>query len=298
MGLGVSVIIPCYNYGRFLGKAIESAMGQTVPPSKIIVVNDGSTDDTAQVAGRYPVTLINQTNQGPSRTFNAGICRSDTEFFALLSADDLFHPRFLEYTLPALAANPDIGFAYTHAVTFGNEHAVLYTQEYDLRQLGRGGYMGGGCLMRRTAFDAVGGFDPALSHGEDWDLWLSLAEQGIRGKLVPRILFGYRKHGSGLAEKNSLQRRWSCLLRLRSKHSRMLTWRTIARLAAYDVIFMMVKKARQLSPGAYNRLRAYARFARPKLGGVQRVRSSEMDATAGDDYGYGDMMHYLASVGE
>lgn len=293
MGVTVSIIIPCYNYARFLGQAIESALAQTIP-SEVIVVDDGSTDNSAEVARRYPVYLIDQKNQGPGKTFNHGVAASHGKYFLLLSADDLVHPRFIESTLPTLMENR-VAFVFTHAVTFGTEHAILLNQEYDVARLGLGGYMGGGVLMRRDAYDAVGGYDPAMRHGEDWDLWLRLAERGLCGKLVPRILFAYRKHGTGLAEKNSLPVRWKHLWQLYRKHPRTLRWQSMVRLGAYDILFFLASNARRISPRGYARLRDYLKFARPKLGGVQHTRHLAM--IDGDDLGYAEMLAYLATMG-
>ncbi len=293
----ISIIIPCYNYGRYVGQAIESALAQTYRPTEVIVINDGSTDETVETVSRYPVILINQNNQGPAQTFNNGIRASHGEFVSLLSADDLIHPQFLEYTVPVLVRQQKVAFVYTYAVTFGSEHAVLLAKEFDPRKLGEGSFMGGACLMRRDAFDAVGGFDPALRHGEDWDLWLNLVECGYVGQLVPRILFAYRKHGRGLAEKHSLWLRWRSLAYLYRKHPRLLRRRWLARLAAYDLLFLLVTNARRLSPQAYEWIRRRLQFIKPRLGGVDRKRAEEFEFPDSNDYGYSEMLRYLASTG-
>ena len=293
----VSIVIPCYNYGRYVGQAIESALAQTYAPKEVVVMDDGSTDDTLDVAGRYPVTLLCQANRGSAAAFNAGIRASRGELFSLLDADDVIHPDFLQRTVPVLREHPETAFVYTHAVTFGREHAVLLRREYDVRRLGQGGFMGGACLVRRAAFEATAGFDSALRHGEDWDLWLSLAERGYAGRLVPRILFAYRKHAGGLAERNPLGLRWRSLIYLRRKHPTWIRRRWLARLAAYDLLFLLVTQARRLSPRGYEWLRGRARALRPRLGGVERRRPEELTFGEGDDLGYEDMMRYLASVG-
>jgi len=293
----VSIVITCHNYGRYVGQAIESALGQTYRQVEVIVVNDGSTDDTVEIVSRYPVTLINQTNQGPAQASNAGVHKSHGELLTILNADDVLHPQFLDYTVLVLITWPEIGFVYTHAVTFGTEHAVLLSQEFNWQNLGQGGFMGGSCLMRRSVFDAVGGFDPALRHGEDWDLWISLAERGYIGQLVPRILFAYRKHGQGLAETNPLWLRWRSLAYLYRKHPKLLQWHWLARLAAYDVLFLLTAKARQLSPRGYEWLRRRLQFMKPRLGGVERKRAAELEFLDSEDYGYGEMIRYLVAIG-
>src|SRR5215213_3125487 len=93
----VSVVIPCYNQAHFLGEAIESVLAQSYPNFEIVVVDDGSTDDTSEVAGSYPkVRLVRQENQGLSGARNAGLARSEGEYVVFLDADDRLRPEALE----------------------------------------------------------------------------------------------------------------------------------------------------------------------------------------------------------
>jgi len=190
----VSIIIPCYNYGRYLAEAIESAIAQTYNATEIIVVNDGSTDNTIEVASQYPVRLFNQSNQGAAKTFNRGIRLSKGKYFVILSADDKLHPCFVEKTLPILEKDNNIAFVYTHATLFGAKKGIMICREYNIDSLRKGNYITGTVLTKKKAFNLVKGFNPDLKCLEDWDLWLSFAEHRLYGTLLPEPLFYYRQH--------------------------------------------------------------------------------------------------------
>src|ERR671911_2120937 len=107
----VSVVIPCYNQAHFLGEAIESVLAQSYPRFEIIVVDDGSTDDTSKVAARYPgVRYVYQNNQGVSAARNSGLARSEGEYVVFLDADDRLLPEALETGLKCLEARPECAF--------------------------------------------------------------------------------------------------------------------------------------------------------------------------------------------
>src|SRR6185436_125554 len=112
-GVLVSVIIPCYNQGRFLGEAIESVLNQTYRNCEIIVVDDGSMDDTARVAARYPsVNLVRQSNRGFSAARNAGFEQSLGDLLVFLDADDRLLPNAIEDGVECLEHNPQCAFVY------------------------------------------------------------------------------------------------------------------------------------------------------------------------------------------
>src|SRR5438034_9298591 len=110
----VSVIIPTYNYARYLAAAIESALAQTYAPLEIIVVDDGSTDDTLRILGAYGnrLRVLRQANQGAGAARNAGIAAARGEYVAFLDSDDLWHPRKLELQLARFASDPDLGLVH------------------------------------------------------------------------------------------------------------------------------------------------------------------------------------------
>lgn len=187
---GASVVIPCHNYGRFLARAIESALGQTRPPTDVIVVDDGSVDDTAEVARRYDVTLIQQRQLGVSSACNTGFAAARGEYALFLDADDELMSDALENLLARAATNADAGIVYGHQRFVGEDGspivdrpdwAKLFTTclgeepyRYSLRT-GHPIRAPGATLYRSAALRAVGGHQ--LDHAQDLDLNLRVARE-------------------------------------------------------------------------------------------------------------------------
>jgi hypothetical protein len=178
----VSVVIPTYNYGRYVGEAIDSALAQSAPPHEVIVVDDGSTDDTPAVLARYAgrVRVIRQANAGLSAARNAGIRAAGGEWVAFLDSDDAFHPRKLELQLAAAARRPDLHLIATDA--FSAEPlawaaaddpplAAVSAPDIAVRTV----FPPSSVLARRACFAAVGLFDPDLRSVEDRDMWVRVA---------------------------------------------------------------------------------------------------------------------------
>jgi len=197
----VSIVIPCHNYGRFLGEAIDSALAQTYPGVEVLVIDDGSEDDTAEVAARYVglVEYRHQSKQGLSRSRNAGAAWCQGEFVAFLDADDHLDPRYVEHCLAALApAEPDVGYAYTQVHHFGSTEFVTDHPAFDLQKLKVGNYINATALIRSELVRRFG-YDPSLPAWEDWSFYLTLAEHGYRGLLVDEPLLHYRRSDTSMA---------------------------------------------------------------------------------------------------
>lgn len=218
----VSIVIPCYNHAEFLAEAIESALAQDHRPLEVIVIDDGSTDNAAEVAQSYgdKITYIRQDNQGLAGARNAGLARAKGDYLIFLDADDHLEPSYASETTRLLEQDPSLTFAYTQMRLFGSEEGVTSHPDYDLVRLKRGNYINATAAFRRSAFDHAS-FDPDFRGGwEDWDFFLTLAEQGKRGKLLDKPLLNYRKHASGSMTNLLLeqQRREGLLRRLYAKH--------------------------------------------------------------------------------
>ncbi|HMV47529.1 MAG TPA: glycosyltransferase [Blastocatellia bacterium] len=185
-GERVSVIIPCYNQARFLSDAIESALRQTLAPGEIIVVDDGSTDYTADVAARFAeVRLLRQSNQGLAAARNRGLAAAQGDYVILLDADDRLLLGAVEAGMQCLAARPRAAFAYGHVKLISSDGAALPTpaqisveRDHYLKLL-RNNYIWttGVALYRRSVFDVVGGFDSRLNAAADFDLNLRVARE-------------------------------------------------------------------------------------------------------------------------
>ena len=179
----VAVIIPCFNQGHYLGEAIESVLAQTVREVEIIVVDDGSTDNTGQVAAQYQdVQYLGQPNRGVSAARNLGIDHSIAPNLVFLDADDRLMPDAFETGLAALAEHPECGFVYGGFHRVSADGAVIATnrrkQESSnqyLLLLCRNFLSLGSVMFRRSAIDKVGRFDSSVDASADYDLYLRIA---------------------------------------------------------------------------------------------------------------------------
>lgn len=206
----VSVIIPTYG-GRaeYLLAAIDSVLAQTRPPAEIVVVDDGSPDDTAGHvaplvrAGR--VRYVRRENGGLAAARNTGAAAARGEFLLFLDDDDLLVPTALEVLGDALAARPDDAFAYGSWVRFDGAPPPVPEDRQPPEVADRNAFLmfnrigtAGMVLMRRAAYDAVGGFNAALKKVEDWDMWLRLLSR-YQALNVGRPVLLYRLHANNMS---------------------------------------------------------------------------------------------------
>jgi glycosyltransferase involved in cell wall biosynthesis len=206
----ISVIIPCFNHGRYLPEAVASVVAQTFAGWELIIVDDGSTDDSAAVAeqliARHPqqrMRLLRQANQGLSASRNNGIRLAQGSSILPLDADDQIEPDMLAATLAVLERRPEVGFVYTDVRMFGEENRIWSGGPYSLDKLRFDCPMVPITLFRKHAWAATGGFRSDLypQGYEDWDFWLSLAAAGWQGDHIARPLVRYRRsNGSMLAK--------------------------------------------------------------------------------------------------
>lgn len=181
----VSVVIPCYNQGRFLGEAIESVLHQSYRDFEIIVIDDGSTDSTRQVALGQPVRYFSQSNQGLSAARNRGIREGQGEYFVFLDADDRLLPGALRAGVDALIEHPKCAFAFGAYRVIDENGSTLADPipgphgAFDYRSLLRGNCieMHATVTYRASVFETIGVFDPNLKASEDYDMYLRVARQ-------------------------------------------------------------------------------------------------------------------------
>ncbi len=216
----VTVVIPCFAYGEYLAEAVGSALAQEGGAPRVIVVDDGATDErTLRAFGELPdgVELLRRENAGVSAARNAGAAAARTPYLLMLDADDRLRPGALATLRAPLEADPSLGFAYGDAEFFGAWSGRLAFPDYDPYRLLYRSIVTVTSLMRREVFEAVGGFDAALPGYEDWDLYLGALEQGWRGRRVPELVLDYRRHESSrvAGDRSDYRRRYRAL---RAKH--------------------------------------------------------------------------------
>ncbi|HXG94351.1 MAG TPA: glycosyltransferase [Blastocatellia bacterium] len=212
----VSVVIPTFNSARYVVDAVESVLSQSFRDFEIIVVDDGSTDETEDVMRRYEskVRYIRQANGGVARARNRGIEEARGQYVAFLDADDTWFADKLERQMAALASHPQYRVCYTAFTMVDSELAPLGTVRSsrvgstleDL--LLRGNVIGSICtvLCERSLFETVGGFDAALSQCADWDMWVRLAAH-TEFLYLDEPTVTYRQHDANMSRNAPLLER-------------------------------------------------------------------------------------------
>jgi glycosyltransferase involved in cell wall biosynthesis len=203
----ISAIIPTFNAARFLPEAIASIRQQGYDPLEIIVVDDGSTDETNSIIANWPdVRYLHQPNQGPSAARNAGIQAARSELLAFLDVDDLWTPDHLRLLLPHLLAEPELRFVWG-AVNFVRlGEFIAGSRSHGLLRENVPVFLVGSGIYRRKVFDEVGLFDPALRMGEDTD-WLARTRllQTAQRQIPDTVLIYREREGSLTSGKKSFQ---------------------------------------------------------------------------------------------
>lgn len=184
----ISVIIPVHNQVEYLEDAIESAYNQTHPVHEIIVVNDGSTDSSGEIAERYafrqfpllgsPVKVIHQVNKGLPSARNTGIMNATGDYILPLDADDMLMENAIELlTRKIMETNCDV--VAPSFVEFGESNRQVILQPFNLDELKKANRLGYFSAIRRSVLLEVGGYNPKMIWGfEDWDLWFDLQKRG------------------------------------------------------------------------------------------------------------------------
>lgn len=208
----VSVVMPAFNAGRYIRPAIDSALAQTFADLEILVVDDGSTDDTAAIVARAVakdprVRLLRQPNGGVSVARNAALRVARGKYIALLDSDDVWHTGFLEAQIALLESRPDIAIVTANAFLLGGPRDGQPARPFpDPRPHPTAAEMIGDetavfimSVFRRAVGETIGGFDETKATNEDYDFWLRAAHAGFRFLRNDTPLGQYRSHSDSLS---------------------------------------------------------------------------------------------------
>ena len=206
-GAKVTVVIPLYNYARYIEEALDSVRRQTLVDLDVVVVDDASTDASAEVAVAWmranayrfnrAMVLRHTVNAGLSLTRNAGFAAAETPFVLPLDADNLLRPRCCEVCLDVLGAS-SAGFAYPGIQTFGDSSILMGTRDFLPSRFIGGNYVDAMALIGKWAWWKVGGYTHVKHGWEDYDFWCRCVELGVGGVRVPEVLADYRVHGGSM----------------------------------------------------------------------------------------------------
>ena len=269
----VSVAVPAYNHAAFLNDCLESVRAQTYPRLELMIVDDGSTDDTLAVAERFAaahadrferLTILHQPNRGVSAASNRAIAACEGEWVHLLGSDDLLYPDKIQFQQQAIAAwnEPRLALVYSDVDFINAEGRVLSSatrnrpapgpdhQAY-LWLISHNYIANPTVALRREAFLAMGGFDEQLRL-EDLDGWLRLSVDYAIAR-TPGVLAGYRRHGdnASLHQLMMFEANWTTLGQFAEQHGELIPpalWRACLRRRLHSFLRWARKNAPELIP--------------------------------------------------
>ncbi|NUM34005.1 MAG: glycosyltransferase family 2 protein [Candidatus Brocadiae bacterium] len=192
----VSVIVPVYNREKYLSLALDSILSQTYSPIELIVVDDGSTDQSAKIAKSYQqVHYIYQNNQGPAGARNTGIAQAKGHYLAFLDSDDLWNENKIAIQVQYLQENPDIECCLATVKNFLEQDATIpmWIKEEQI-QTPQPGYLPSAMLILTQSFHKVGPFNPLYRVSEDSDWFIRAQALGIKKAILPDVLVYRRIH--------------------------------------------------------------------------------------------------------
>lgn len=194
----VSIIVPAYNNGEYIGEALDSVIAQTYPHWECIVVDDGSTDNTWEIVAEYcqkesRVTYLYQENSGPSVARNNGIANTSGEFILPLDADDKIADTYLEKAVNHFIQHPETTLVYCRTELFGLEDGEYYRAAYKYDEFIYNNCFVCTAMYKRSDYLNTTGYNPNMTLGlEDWDFWISLLSPESIVHRLDELLFYYR----------------------------------------------------------------------------------------------------------
>ncbi len=220
----ISVLMPSYNHESYVGKAIQSVLDQTFDDFELVVVDDGSTDNSREIISGFNdprIRTIFQENAGPSQAANRALQESKGELTAFHSSDDMSDPTRLAKQADALLTDPELDIVATHIAEINSNGDKLtpdgdigrwFNHALDLNHpeswIWQNKLASPTILCRRSVFDECGAFDPGLIYTQDWAYWMHAVLGGRKIRVVPQPLYLYRFHGENLTHKDPARTVW------------------------------------------------------------------------------------------
>jgi glycosyltransferase involved in cell wall biosynthesis len=228
----VSVIIPCYNGGRFLPAALQSLAAQTFRDFETVIVDDGSTDpETQDLLARLgpEVRVVRQENRGLPGARNTGFREARAALVLPFDCDDVLSPTLLEEAVPLLQSAPaDVAFVTCHEQLTGAREDYIAISFDPFSQLFHN-QLHYCLLLRKSIWQEVGGYDDSMRNGyEDWEFNIRLIGAGYRGLVIPKPLFNYRVSGDGMLMSHSGRMHATLWRRIYARHARLYRWDWLA----------------------------------------------------------------------
>lgn len=176
----VSIVIPCYNQGNFIAETINSVLAQTYDHLEIIIVNDGSTDNSDEIIQKIikenpQIIDLKTENGGVSKARNIGIDTATGEYILPLDADDLINPKYIELAITEFINNPELIIVTAKGKFFGKEEGDWNLEDFSMKKMLHGNVIFCPSFFKKTDWKKIGGFDETMTHLEDWDFFIRLS---------------------------------------------------------------------------------------------------------------------------
>lgn len=221
----ISVIIPCYNHQEFIEETVNSVMKSNHSEIEIIVVNDGSTDNSEQVITSLQQRYSNlryyyQQNAGPAAARNQGIKMAKGKYILPLDADDLISTEYIKEALQLLENDSTIKLVYCEAEFFGEKKGKWHLKTFSHESLAKDNMIFCSAIYRKADWKKVGGYDERMTWGwEDWEFWISLLKNGGKVKKLPFVGFKYRIRKKSRRKSTNKDSKRKTIQLINSKHS-------------------------------------------------------------------------------
>ncbi len=205
----VSIPMALYNQGHYLEGALRSIFAQTLTDWEVVIINDGSTDNSLRIAKdllkKYNdprMRIISKANEGLPKTRTRGMLETTAQYICQLDSDDFIAPEYLERAVAILETEPDVGWVTPKSLMFGGSNHLVWFWEYDFVFSLIKCPSPALALFRRSMWEEVGGYRDDMPCREDWEFWIRAGEHGWRGKTMDEVMFLYRHAFSRWGEQN------------------------------------------------------------------------------------------------
>lgn len=225
MDIIVSIVIPIFNQAQFLSETVESVINSTFKQVEIIIVDDGSTDGSAEVALKLKdaspqiASVIIQENSGPAKARNEGIKIARGKYILPLDGDDLIAPTYIENAVKALEENPEVKVVYSEAEKFGDKTGKWKLKPFSLKALSLDNMIFVSAFYRKKDWENVGGYDERMTWGwEDWEFWINMLKSGGGVVKLPETGFFYRIRKNSRRKSTNKESKQKTIDLINSKH--------------------------------------------------------------------------------
>ena len=221
-----SVIIPCYNQGQYLRETVQSVIASTYTDIEIIIVDDGSKDNSHEVATELiqahktrDIHYVHQNNSGPSKARNHGIRLAKGKYILPLDADDRIAPNYISEAVTVLENTPGVKLVYCEAEKFEGKTGHWKLRPFSLDLLARDNMIFVSGIFRKSDWEKCGGFDENMIWGrEDWEFWISLLKSGGEVVKLPFVGFYYRVKANSRRKGMTSERKKKIIAYINHKH--------------------------------------------------------------------------------